>query len=917
MSSCSSSPSGANVDDLGDRSKVTPQQVIDKFWKQFTTKKPGKATTVVPSNTYTEFAAKRGNQVTTTTCQASYDDAAATCRAKVEKIVKECRRVNKRYRDPHFDIEVDLKWRQNDCLRSLSNREDEVPGIDLAPESVKRVGEIFDNPRFYIDGPTANDIRQGRNGDCWFIAALCTLSEKPGVIERLCVAHDTDVGVYGFVFYRDGEWISEIVDDFLYLIKPDYDEGYLDRVLFDDIERVDPDEAYRRIFQSNSGALYFAQCAHPQETWLPLLEKCYAKAHGDYCSIEGGHEGEGLEDLTGGITSELVTTDILDREYFWKEQLLKVNDEFLFGCSTGVFGGWGERKGIVEGHAYSIQKAVEIDGKRLLKVKNPWGKHEWTGPWSDGSKEWTAEWLQKLDHRFGDDGDFWISYEDLLRKYQTFSRTRLFTPEWRVTQLWTTFAVPWVLDYHDSHFSFTLSNSGPVVIALSQLDDRFFRGLEGQYRFELNFRLHKAGHSDYVIRSQAPFCMTRSVNVELELEAGDYEVRVKINATRDLDILPIEKVIKNNAKSRREKLLRIGLAYDLGHCKGRFVETPEEKKARQAHEKQIKQKRREKIKAKLLKERENSHYILKQEFQRSEHRRLKNKQKRKLKEAALKAKRDARLAEKKALKAEKAKEKALKAEDKAKAKAEAMAKANAEAEVEAKEKAESEAKAQTDQKAEEPAENSETDAVKPEEPMTPESDNSDEKDIAKEKPAEEKPTEEETSTEPAAEEAEASNSDSESSSSSESDTEEEVETDVESVGTLLDLADREIWIHVDNFNGEVPASDSDSDSSSDSGSEAGDDVEKDPWNAVVVVGIRIFHKGLGEGEEDGDLNLKVIRPIPFGKDNEEVDVGKKCSTKVLDVDDSAKDATLVGDTAEKIRFIKGDSARRRTVTSMF
>ncbi|KAM0355347.1 hypothetical protein ACHAP4_007325 [Fusarium culmorum] len=903
-SSRSSSPTRASTEDLGDRSKVTPQQVIDKFWKQFTTKNPGKATTVIPSNTYTEFAAKRGNQVTTTTCQASYEDAAATCRAKVEKIIKECRRINKKYRDPHFDIELDLKWGQNDCLRSLSNRDEFVPGEDLRPESVKRVGDIFDKPRFYIDGPTANDIRQGRNGDCWLIAALCTLSEKPGMIERLCVAHDQDVGVYGFVFYRDGEWISEIVDDFLYLIKPDYDEGYLDRVLFDDIERVDPDEAYRRIFQSNSGALYFAQCAHPQETWLPLLEKCYAKAHGDYCSIEGGFGGEGLEDLTGGITSELATTDILDKEYFWKEQLLKVNEEFLFGCSTGIFGGWGERKGIVEGHAYSIQKAVEIDGKRLLKVKNPWGKHEWTGPWSDGSKEWTAEWLQKLGHRFGDDGDFWISYEDLLRKYQAFERTRLFTPDWRVTQLWTSMSVPWALDYHDTHFSFTLSNSGPVVIVLSQLDDRFFRGLEGQYRFELGFRLHKAGHSDYVVRSQTPFRMTRSVNVELELDAGDYEVRVKINATRDHEILPIENVIKNNAKSRREKLLRIGLAYDLGHCKGRFVETPEEKIARQAHEKKIKQKKRDKIRTKILKDREDSHYLLKQDFQRSEHKRLKNKERKKLKEAALKAKREARLAEKKTIKAEKAAQRALRRE----------AKAAAKAEVEAKEKAEAEAnqKEQAEKKVEEVAEKSETDAPKPEEPMTPESDNSGEQDVVEEKSAEEKPAEEKPA-EQVTEEAKGSESDSES--SLDQDTEEEVETDVESIGTLLDLADREIWIHVNNFTGEVPASDSDS--SSDSESEVGDDAEKDPWNAVAVVGIRIFHKGLGEGEEDGDLNLKVIRPIRFGKDDEEVDVDKKCSTKVLDVDDSAKDATLVGDTQEKIRFIKGESPRRRTVTSMF
>lgn len=83
--------------------------------------------------------------------------------------------------------------------------------------------------------------------------------------------------------------------------------------MFDDVERVNSDEAYRRVYQSNSSALYFAQCAHPQETWLPLLEKCYAKAHGDYACIEGGFGGEGIEDLTGGITSELWTTDVLDK----------------------------------------------------------------------------------------------------------------------------------------------------------------------------------------------------------------------------------------------------------------------------------------------------------------------------------------------------------------------------------------------------------------------------------------------------------------------------------------------------------------------------------------------------------------------------------------------------------------------------
>lgn len=128
--------------------------------------------------------------------------------------------------------------------------------------------------------------------------------------------------------------------------------------------------------------MYFAQCEDPNETWLPLLEKAYAKAHGDYAAIEGGHTGEGLEDLTGGVTTEIFSTDILDKEYFWKEELMKVNKEFLFGCAAGIFWGRGNRKGIYEGHAYSILKAVEMDGQRLVLVRNPWGEGEWHGPWS-------------------------------------------------------------------------------------------------------------------------------------------------------------------------------------------------------------------------------------------------------------------------------------------------------------------------------------------------------------------------------------------------------------------------------------------------------------------------------------------------------------------------------------------------------
>jgi hypothetical protein len=76
-----------------------------------------------------------------------------------------------------------------------------VEKID-APPWIKRVEDIFDDPQFFIDGATAQDVHQGSGGDCWLLAALMAVSAKKDLIEALCVARDEKVGVYGFVFYR-------------------------------------------------------------------------------------------------------------------------------------------------------------------------------------------------------------------------------------------------------------------------------------------------------------------------------------------------------------------------------------------------------------------------------------------------------------------------------------------------------------------------------------------------------------------------------------------------------------------------------------------------------------------------------------------------------------------------------------------
>lgn len=407
----------------------------------------------------------------------------------------------------------------------------------------------------------------------------------------------------------DGEWQHTITDDKLYLRAPDYTEAQDERIVWDDINRVDSEEEYRKAHQTGSRALYFAQCSDENETWLPLLEKAYAKAHGDFASIDGGFTGEAIEDLTGGVTTEIYSTDILDKDAFWRDELMQVGKQFLFGCATGFYSNWldtsnepRERDGIAEGHAYSIMDAKQIEGHRLLKVRNPWGRKEWTGKWSDGSSEWTAEWMQLLDHKFGNDGIFWISYEDLLKNYQHFDRTRIFGPEWNVTQCWTNVNVSWAAEYHSTKFSITLAEKTRVVIVLAQLDDTYFNGLEGGYGYDLQFRLEsdaKEDENDYIVRSNGNYAMARSVSTDIELEKGTYSVLMKITATRNPDKDHLEDVIPMYVATRREKLIQMGLSYDLAHAKGVIIETEGERQQRKAKAKIRKAKEREELKQKM------------------------------------------------------------------------------------------------------------------------------------------------------------------------------------------------------------------------------------------------------------------------------------------------------------------------------
>ena len=157
--------------------------------------------------------------------------------------------------------------------------------------------------------------------------------------------------------------------------------------------------------------------------------------------------------------------------------------------------------------------------------------------------------------------------EDLISKFQLFDRSRMIGPKWSCAQCWTNLSIPRQFRYHHTKFQFTLDKEDRTVISLSQLDDRYIRGLEGPYEFSLEFRLEKDGEGEILARSSSSYNTRRSVNSELDLEAGTYSLFLKIKADRTLPRQQVKEASKNYLKEDPTKFIQIAKKYNLAFMK--------------------------------------------------------------------------------------------------------------------------------------------------------------------------------------------------------------------------------------------------------------------------------------------------------------------------------------------------------------
>ncbi|OXB59831.1 hypothetical protein ASZ78_014479 [Callipepla squamata] len=235
----------------------------------------------------------------------------------------------------------------------------------------KRPHALHRNPVFYAANRKQLDLCQGLVGNCWFLAALQALTFHQDILAAVVPQNQSFerkyAGIFHFRFWHFGEWVDVVVDD--------------------------------RLPVNEAGELVFVSSVYKNVFWGALLEKAYAKLYGSYEDLQIGQVSEALVDFTGGVNIRIKLPaappdlwDILTRATYSRS--LMCCQTQLGRCMFVVFiimlasicdmnkMTTTETLAVIV-LLYVLQVTCQYGPENLVRLRNPWGKIEWRGDWSD------------------------------------------------------------------------------------------------------------------------------------------------------------------------------------------------------------------------------------------------------------------------------------------------------------------------------------------------------------------------------------------------------------------------------------------------------------------------------------------------------------------------------------------------------
>ena len=206
-------------------------------------------------------------------------------------------------------------------------------------------------------------------------------------------------GIYGVNFYTLGVPHTVIVDDY-----------------------VPVDKGSNGTYTS-----YTTKPGSDGAIWGMILEKAFAKYHGNYFHTEAGWAARAVNSLYGAPNNEYWHNEVA-ADKVWK--YLVAADKRGDIITTGTYeasgknaNNWRNAIGLCMGHAYTVLTAFDLKDKagksiKLVRVRDPLGNDKfatYTGEYKTGSKKWTADLKKQTGETFANDGEYIMSFAEYFK----------------------------------------------------------------------------------------------------------------------------------------------------------------------------------------------------------------------------------------------------------------------------------------------------------------------------------------------------------------------------------------------------------------------------------------------------------------------------------------------------------------------